>query len=296
MTTALENSFKSRLRNIAREKRLDPAQLWQNLVLERFLVRLSHSSHSSHFILKGGVLLSHYVELNRYTQDLDFLVQRLSNEVETLEKILSDVINVAVDDGFRFADLKVNDLPHPHMKYPGVCASMVSFFGKTRFPVNIDLGFGDVVTPTAMTIPLTHGSKGALLESEVKVTCYPKEFIFAEKLETIIYRGANNSRMKDFHDLRVMISSGVLDSKRTEKVVNSVFEHRKTQKLLPITFTDRELDGLQRFWTAHLRGLPQGHTMPADLNLVITDINTWLQNNTRLCASESRKERGRKQT
>lgn len=120
MTTAFENSFKSRLRNIAREKRLDPSQLWQNLVLERFLVRLSHSNHSSHFILKGGVLLAHYVELNRHTQDLDFLVQRLSNEVETLEKVLTDVIKVSVDDGFRFTDLKVNDLPHPHMKYPGM--------------------------------------------------------------------------------------------------------------------------------------------------------------------------------
>ena len=290
MTTALENSFKSRLRNIAREKRLDPAQLWQNLVLERFLVRLSYSSHSPHFILKGGVLLSHYVELNRYTQDLDFLVQRLSNEAEILEKVLTDVISISVDDGFRFTDLEVSDLPHPHMKYPGVRASMVSFFGKTRFPVNIDLGFGDVVTPTAMTIPLTNGSKGALLESEVKVTCYPKEFIFAEKLEAIIFRGANNSRMKDFHDLSVMINSGVLDYKRTEKVVDSVFEHRKTQKLLPIDFTDIELNGLQRFWTAHLRGLPQSHTMPSDLSLVITDINAWLQNNTRLCASESGKE------
>lgn len=290
MTTALEKSFKSRLRNIAREMRLDPAQLWQNLVLERFLVRLSHSNHSSHFILKGGMLLSHYVELNRHTQDLDFLVQNLSNEVEVLEKVLTDVIKISVDDGFRFTDLKVNDLPHPHMKYPGVRASMLSLFGKTQFPVNIDLGFGDVVAPTAMTILLTHGSKGALLESEVKVTCYPKEFIFAEKLETIIYRGANNSRMKDFHDLSVMINSGVLDSRRTEEVVNSVFEHRKTQKLLPIDFTEIELNGLQRFWTAHLRGLPQSHTMPSDLSFVIADINSWLQNNTRLYALESYKK------
>ena len=115
MTTALENSFKSRLRNIAREKRLDPAQLWQNLVLERFLIRLSYSKHSSHFILKGGVLLSHYIELNRYTQDLDFLVQKLSNKLETLEKVLRDVISISVDDGFQFEDLKVADLSHPHM-------------------------------------------------------------------------------------------------------------------------------------------------------------------------------------
>nr|NGX55036.1 hypothetical protein [Chlamydiota bacterium] len=210
MTTSLEHSFKSRLRNIAREKRLDPAQLWRDLVLERFLVRLCKSKHASHFILKGGVLLAHYVKLNRHTKDLDFLVQRLSNEISTLKEVLTDVIKMPVNDGFRFTDLKVNNLPHPHMKYPGVRANMWSLFGKTRFQVNIDLGFGDVITPSTMIIPLTRGSKGALLESEVEITCYPKEFIFAEKLEAIVYHGANNSRMKDFHDLSVLIRSGIL--------------------------------------------------------------------------------------
>jgi len=96
--------------------------------------------------------------------------------------------------------------------------------------------------------------------------------------------------MKDFHDLSVMISSGVLNTKRTEKVVDSVFEHRKTKKLLPIVFTDKELDELQRFWTAHLRDLPHDHTMPSDLSIVITDINTWLQNPTQLCTSENSKK------
>ncbi len=102
MTTSLERSFKARLRNIAREKRLDPAQLWQNLVLERFLVRLCQSKYASHFILKGGVLLAHYVELNRHTQDLDFLVQKLSNEIVAVEKVLAEVIEIPVNDGFRF--------------------------------------------------------------------------------------------------------------------------------------------------------------------------------------------------
>lgn len=60
MNRSIEHSFKSRIRNIAREKRIDPAQLWQNLVLERFLVRLSKSKFAPHFILKGGVLLAHH--------------------------------------------------------------------------------------------------------------------------------------------------------------------------------------------------------------------------------------------
>lgn len=283
MTTSIEHSFKSRIRNIAREKRVDPAQLWQNLVLERFLVRLSQSRYAPHFILKGGVLLAHYVELNRHTQDLDFLVQKLNNEIGTLEGVLTDVIKVPVNDGFFFKDLKVNDLSHPHMKYSGVRANMWSQFGRTRFQVNVDLGFGDLITPATMTIPLTSGSKGALLESEVEVTCYPKEFIFAEKLEAIVYRGADNSRMKDFHDLSVLIRSGILEAERTETVVESVFSHRNTEKQMPIRFSAQELNGLQQFWTAHLRGLPREHTMPSQLNQIISEINSWLQMHTSLC-------------
>jgi len=195
MTTPLEISFKTRLRNIAREKRIDPAQMWQNLVLERFLVRLSRSRYAPHFILKGGMLLAYYVEINRHTKDLDFLVHNLSNEIDIIEKVLTDVIRVPVNDGFSFSDLKVNNIPHLHMKYPGVRAYMRSCFGKTRFQINVDLGFGDVITPASISIPLTSGHKGALLESEVEVTCYPKEFIFAEKLETLVYRGADNSRV-----------------------------------------------------------------------------------------------------
>jgi Domain of unknown function (DUF1814). len=101
----------------------------------------------------------------------------------------------------------VSELTHPHMGYPGVEVALMAYFGKTRFKVAIDIGFGDIVDTIEYSIPLTTSSKGGLFERDVTLTCYPKEFIFAEKLETIIYRGSFNSRMKDFHDLYSMISS-----------------------------------------------------------------------------------------
>lgn len=162
------------------------------------------------------------------------------------------------------------------MKYSGVRASIWSLFGETRFQVKIDLGFGDLINPTKMTIPLTQGNNEALFESHVEVPCYPKEFIFAEKLETIIYRGADNSRMKDFHDLYVLIESRQLEANKTEKVIQSVFEHRKTKLSFPISFTIDVQDALQKYWTAHLRGLPSTHAMPNDLNIVISQINNWV--------------------
>lgn len=283
MTTPLEHSFKSRLRNIAKEKRIDPAQLWQNLVLERFLVRLSRSPYSSNFILKGGVLLAQYIELNRYTRDLDFLVQRISNKIPELERVLAEVIQMPIQDGFHFSELRVDPLPHIHMKYPGVRATMRSLFGKTRFAVNVDLGFGDVVTVTQRELALTSSSKGALFESTVEIPCYPKEFIFAEKLETVVYRKGDNSRMKDFHDLFFLVQDDTLDPFLTEQVVKKVFTHRETALNLPIYLSDEELLDLQRYWSAHVRGLPSSHRLPAKLISVIDEINSWLLRCPLLC-------------
>lgn len=56
MTTDIEKSFKAKLRNIAKETNRNPANLWQSVVLERFLVRLGQSAYRNQFVLKGGVL------------------------------------------------------------------------------------------------------------------------------------------------------------------------------------------------------------------------------------------------
>ncbi|MBA2728537.1 MAG: nucleotidyl transferase AbiEii/AbiGii toxin family protein [Parachlamydiaceae bacterium] len=91
MTSDLEKSFKAKLRAIAKEKNRDPADLWQSLTLERFLVRLANSEYRNHFVLKGGILLSKYIEIGRETTDLDFLAWKITNEVKGLKIIFEKI-------------------------------------------------------------------------------------------------------------------------------------------------------------------------------------------------------------
>lgn len=285
MTSDAEKSFKAKLRAIAKEKNRDPADLWQSLTLERFLVRLAKSECSKHFVLKGGILLSKYIEIGRETTDLDFLAQKISNEISELKAIFEKIATINLQDGFSFREIKVNELAHPHMGYPGVKVSMVAYFGKTRFKVAIDIGFGDIVDPVKYAIPLTSSSKGDLFEHSVSLSCYPKEFILAEKLETIIYRGSFNSRMKDFHDLYSMITSANFSSFHdVEAIIRLVFEHRETKLALPIFFTKEELSRMQNFWNEYLRGLRPKHisALPRNIADVIFKINDWLRPHTRL--------------
>lgn len=289
MTSDLEKSFKAKLRAIAKEKNRDPADLWQSLTLERFLVRLANSKHRKHFVLKGGILLSKYIEIGRETTDLDFLAQKLSNEVAGLKDIFEEITKIELKDGFVFQEIKVSELTHPHMGYPGAEVSMMAYFGKTRFKVAIDIGFGDIVDAVEYSIPLTTYSKGVLFESNVKLSCYPKEFIFAEKLETIIYRGSFNSRMKDFHDLYSLISSSEFSSfHNLEGVIRLVFEHRETPLTLPITYSEDEMKQLQTFWNEYLKNLraENAENLPITLAKVIATINDWLLLNTGLIGNK----------
>ena len=208
MTSALEQSFKKRLQLIAKERNVTPAEVWQNVITERFLVRLCRSPYHSHFVLKGGTLLARYVDIGRETKDMDFTIQRLSNEISALQKTFNDIVRVEVEDGFVFMNPVVAPLEHFHMEYPGAHVKIEVRFGKAKFPLFIDLGFGDLVQVREKELLLLSNSKGPLFEPSLMVNCYPMEFVFAEKLETAIFRGADNSRMKDFHDLYTIASSG----------------------------------------------------------------------------------------
>ncbi len=272
----IATTYSYTLRAIAKERNRDPSDLWQSLTLERFLVRLARSEYSKYFILKGGILLSKYIEIGRETTDLDFLAQKISNKTNKLKIVFEMIASIDLHDGFSFREIKVNELAHPHMGYPGVGTSMMAYFGKTRFKIAIDIGFGDIVDPVEYAIPLITSSKGDLFESCVRLSCYPKEFIFAEKLETVIYRGSFNSRMKDFHDLYSMITSPIFSSfHNLESIIRLVFEHRKTKLTLPILFTEDEILRMQNFWNEYLKSLRPEHafSLPRKITDVISKIN-----------------------
>ena len=80
--------MKERLRVVAKERNLTFAEIWHNLILERFLARLCQSKYKTNFILKGGSLLARYIPLGRETKDLDFLVEKTEKYRRVLEHCL----------------------------------------------------------------------------------------------------------------------------------------------------------------------------------------------------------------
>lgn len=84
-----EQALKDRLQTIAKEKEIHFNACWKQLLLERFLARLSRSSHVDKFIFKGGFLLSFLMKIGRETVDLDFLLTRMKAETEALQGVFT---------------------------------------------------------------------------------------------------------------------------------------------------------------------------------------------------------------
>lgn len=275
-----EQALKDRLLIIAKEKGIHFNRCWKNLLLERFLARLSRSSEREKIIFKGGFLLSYLIDLGRETMDLDFLLNRINAEEGEIRNSIERVLSEKLEDGFIFLYDKSEILEQPHMVYSGYRITLKVLFGKMKDKVQIDIGIGDVVIPENRTFPVFSYKGKPLFDGEISLMVYPVETIFAEKLETIISKGGKNSRMKDYHDLLLLCREiGLLKKDLLEGSIKDTFLRRKTS-YKRISFTDIDLQSLQKLWMAHRKGLgnvADDLLLPVDISEVISEINLALQ-------------------
>lgn len=275
-----EQALKNRLQTIAKEKEIPFNACWKQLLLERFLAKLSRSSHVDKFIFKGGFLLSYMIKIGRETVDLDFLLTRMNAEVKTLQEVFENIVSTSSNDGFTFAFEKIEMLSQPHMEYPGYRTTLKASFGKMKDHIHIDVGIGDVVEPQNREIRLFEYRGKPFFEESISLLVYPIETIFAEKLETVLSKGSRNSRMKDFHDLLLLLRDKSLqNSKNLGENVKKTFVNRGTL-LKPIQFDESGHIALQQLWTAHLRGLgniAEELDLPENITLAIDIINSSIK-------------------
>lgn len=277
-----EQGLKDRLQSISKEKGIHFNECWKKLLLERFLSRLSRSTHSQKFIFKGGFLLSYIIEIGRETTDLDFLLTNMNASKDEIKQTIQDVIAIESADGFVFDYEKIDLLEQPHMDYPGYRISLKATFGRMKDRVQIDVGIGDVVTPIIRELHLFQYKGRPMFEGEISLIVYPPETIFAEKLETVLSKGAANSRMKDYHDLLLLTREPhIIDINKLQVSLKNTFSNRGTN-LEFIAFTEDELKPMEKLWTAHLNALRKSvHELqlPENIQDVIAEINKILKKN-----------------
>ncbi len=173
----IAKSVKDRLLNIARREGRVFDLVLVRFALERLLYRLSVTEHRDRFILKGGMLVTVWIDDdNRVTRDADFL----GHGDPDPERLIADFRQIMAgegDDGLVFdLDALSAEVIRDEMEYGGVRLKTAAYLERTRIPVTIDIGFGD-----AMADATQHLDYPTLLDLPApQVRSYPPASVIAE--------------------------------------------------------------------------------------------------------------------
>jgi len=222
----LAASVRGRLQNNAEETQRVFAEVLQYYGMERFLYRLSKSKYSDAFILKGALMFTAWqMPERRTTLDIDFLA-RHADEIEKMEGAIKDICTVEVPaDGLIFKPDSVKGrIIKEDAEYAGVRIKLMGYLERSRIPMQIDFGFGDVIYPSAQRIryPVILDFPAPELKG------YTPESMVSEKFEAMIKLGDFNSRMKDFYDIWSMMKQFDFEGKALVQAIEKTFRHRKT--------------------------------------------------------------------
>jgi len=189
--------LKGAIRNIAEKKDIQAAAVLQMFLFERIIERLSLSSYKYQFILKGGLLIASLIGVDqRTTMDMDTTILGLSVDEETMTRVISELLNIDVNDGIVFTLKELKPIREAD-QYENFCATILADYGKIHATLKIDITTGDAITPRE----ISYRYPFMFEDKSVTVMAYPLETILAEKYETILRRNITSTRARDLYDL-----------------------------------------------------------------------------------------------
>ena len=251
----MQASVRAQLQNKAKETNRPFAEMLQYYGMERFLYRLGKSQYANQFILKGALMFTAWnIPERRTTLDIDFLA-RFDNQIDSIEKVIKDICKIkVVSDGLVFDSETVKGIRiKEDADYEGVRVKFVGFLERARIPMQMDIGFGDIVYPrpkildypVILDLPKPH-LKG-----------YPLESVVSEKFEAMVKLGLLNSRMKDYFDIWLIMRQFDFNGLNLTEALKRTFQHRKTdlpqkRPLFAEEIYDDKFDR-QILWTAFLK-------------------------------------------
>jgi predicted nucleotidyltransferase component of viral defense system len=248
-------SVRARLLNVAKAQGVDFNQVLVRFALERILYRLTKSPYADRFLLKGALLFTLWYDMpHRATRDADLLGFGPS-DLASVAETFRNIAGVAVDDGIAFdpASVTVEEI-RKESGYGGVRVIIAGELAKARCKTQIDVGFGDAVTPAPVD------SVYPVLLNDLpapKLRAYPTYTVVAEKLHAIALLGMANSRLKDYFDLSVLLERETLDADLLTQAIKATFERRSMSvpEAMPIGLTDEFAhdSSRQSLWLAFLK-------------------------------------------
>lgn len=226
MSANLPASILARLLTLAKQRGDDYSLLLNRFAMERLLARVSTSLYADRFLLKGALLFALWYDTpHRPTRDADLLGFGPDDEANLIATF-REVAAMDLGDGIVFDPESVQaQAIREDNTYGGTRITLVARIGSARCALQIDVGFGDAVTPGPQTVAYP-----TLLNDFQAPTLrvYPVYTVIAEKYQAMVMLGQANSRMKDFFDLAVIARRTELDGATLAMAIAATFARRQT--------------------------------------------------------------------
>ena len=219
-------SVRARLLDRARQDRVDFNLMLTRYALERMLYRLSTSEWSNAFLLKGALLFDLWFdEPHRPTRDTDLLGFGFAG-LDDLTTIFHGVCTQPCDDGMLFDPESARAAEiRKDANYEGVRVTLRATLDGARCAIQVDIGYGDAVTPAAENVVFPVVLKDM---PPPVLRAYPVYTVVAEKYHAIVKLGAANTRMKDYFDLWVLARHAAMDHAILQDANDATFKRRDT--------------------------------------------------------------------
>lgn len=199
MRFANANSFKSKMKDIAKKKGVPAQQVQQQYLLEEILKAIALSNYKDSFILKGGYLIGQIIGLDkRTTMDLDVTLKGITLNTDTLISVFNKIV-VLSESVFLFHVESAEPI-RGEDKYGGVRLKISASYEHLQEYVFIDITTDDAITPRQIKYQVLSVFDG----KEIDIWSYNLETILAEKIETILSRGELSTRPRDRYDVFVL--------------------------------------------------------------------------------------------
>ena len=175
---------------------------------------------------KGAALFRVWTETElRPTRDVDFLAAGASDHPAIRAAVETVCAIPCPEDGvvFHAATIQIRNIRRDRPE-GGLRTRLQGRLGGIRLALQMDIGFGDVITPereqqdypTLLDLPAP------------RLWTYPREAMIAEKFEAMVSRGPDNSRVKDLWDVACLARRFPFDGDTLRTAIAETFRRRGT--------------------------------------------------------------------
>lgn len=267
-------SIRSRLLNVSKNENIFYQTILTRYFQERLLYRMSLTRYKNNFYLKGGALIYAFERFAaRPTLDIDFLGFNISNEGKNLVSVFQEICSVPCkEDGvvYGIEEITAQNITESQ-DYHGIRISVPVSMDTISQVMTMDIGFGDVITPTPVSIdyPLLLDSLPA-----ANIMAYSIETVIAEKMHAVVDLADQNSRMKDYYDLFQILSKENYKKDVLQKAIERTFENRHTRYVSDTMFFRDDFPvnaSMEIKWKAFIRKITE------KTELQFSEIASYLQ-------------------